>query len=531
MEQEINRESTSINDFDFMSKRSSDKPVKTKIDYQKFLNVSKNSMIAIGISLAVGATAIGGYNIYQSNMDSKIAAAEGILKNASAPKIIEFIGKEKIANEKTYITNQLLINQYGTLKDVVEVLNKQQEVANFQSKNTKLYDSITKALNADIVAVDTLFKAPTKTREEKITAYIDNANIGAVKKWQDAIVTNQFVHIGNMMDLNKQIKNSLANIEQVKKDILEQVQSRIKNGDFDLNAAQTEFSKNVVGQTQAQISELNQAKKDLNELKNQSVENADGSITKADPNTQNIITDKDLNEAGEALNIYQNQAINQISGDREKVEQLIAQAKQQQIPSNVSNNAHNPNVVVVNNGPSFLDYYLMYSWMNSGSRNTVTHTTVNYPSEHSNYKAQSRQNNNINTSNYKPVNIPKPKMYDLNNNNSYLNKQLERSPILNNNKFGKSSDAIKKFKQYEKTKVSITEIRAKIAESKVKVEQAKGVRAREIKRIETAKTNKYEKEVEKSNRQNKSSSSWNKTNKSTSNYGSSGRSFGSSKKR
>lgn len=86
---------------------------------------------------------------------------------------------------------------------------------------------------------------------------------------------NQFVHMGNMMDLNKQIKGSLDNFEQVKKDIVENVQARIKAGDFDLNAAQAEFSGNLQKQTQSQLNELNQAKKDLADLKNQSVENED----------------------------------------------------------------------------------------------------------------------------------------------------------------------------------------------------------------------------------------------------------------
>lgn len=472
-------------------------------------------MIATGISLALGAIAIGGYKLYQSNVDSKIASAEVIIKAASAEKLIDFIGKEKIANEKTYINNQLLINQYGPLKEIVEVLNKQTEVANFQTRNSQIYNTITKSLNADIVAIDTLYKMPYKTRDEKIASYVGNNNLNIAKKWEDAIVTNQFVNVGNMMDLNKQIKDSVKTMEQVKKEVLEQVQTRIKNGDFDLNAAQSEFAKSVAGQTQTQINELNQAKKDLAELKNQSVQNEDGSLTKTDPNAQNIITDKDLNEASSALNTYQTQAINQINSDREKVEQLIAEAKQQTNSNNQTNivNTNTPSQnsnVVVNRGPSFFDYYLMYSWMNSVTSSNRNNTTVNYPSGNS-YKSQVKQ---VDTASYKTINIPKSNMYDMNNNNSYLNKQLEKTST-----FGKSNDELKKVQQFEKSKVNITEIRNKIAESRVKVEQAKTVRANEIKRIDTAKTNKYEAAAAKSYK----SSSVGISNKSTSSYKPSGR--------
>lgn len=534
MEHEIIREKTSVEDFDFMSKRTAQESIRPKINIQRFLNVGKSTMIAAGLTLAVGATAVGGYKMYQSNIDSKIASAEVVVKASSADKILDFIGKEKIANEKTYISNQLLINQYGQLKDVVEVLNKQQEVANFQSRNTQVYNTITKSLNSDILSVNALYTANPKTRDEKIAAYIDTSNVGVAKKWEDAITTNQFVHIGNMMDLNKQIKGSLANIEQVKKDILDQVQARIKNGDFDLNAAQTQFSKDVIGQTQSQLNDINQAKKDLADLKNQSVQNEDGSVTRTDPNAQNIITDKDLNDATDALNTYQNQAINQISGDRAKVEQLIAEAKQQQnaqqqtpVQTTVNGTNSNSNVVVVNRGPSFLDYYLMYSWMNATP--TVHHTTINYPSgstySNSNYQTRPVQ---VNTASYKPVNIPKPNMYDMNNNNSYLNKQLERGSTFGNNSFGKSNDAFKKVQQFEKSKINISEIRAKIAESKVKVEQAKTVRATEMKKIETAKTNKYDAAAAKSKSSNSNSSSFSKPSKSSS-FGSSGsKSFGRS---
>lgn len=540
MEYEIKNETTA-NDFDFMSKRTSQPSVKPKINFQKFLNVSKNTMIAAGITLAVGATAVGGYKMYQANLDSKIAAAEVVVKASSADKLIDFIGKEKIANEKTYINNQLLINQYGQYKDVVEVLNKQQEVANYQNRNTQLYNTISKSLNNDILSVNTLFSSTPKTRDEKIAAYVDSGNVTVAKKWQDAIVTNQFVHVGNMVDLNKQLKGSIDNIEQVRKDIVEQVQGRIKNGDFDLNASQSQFSQTVINQTQAQMSELNQAKKDLAELRNQSVENADGSITRTDPNAQNVITDKDINEASSALATYQNQAINQISGDRAKVEQLIAEAKQQQNTQSGNSNANtsintnpgtNSNVVVVNKGPSFLDYYLMYSWMNAISSPSVQHTTVNNHYSGNSY-GNSYQTKPVNTASYKPVNIPKPNMYDMNNSNSYLNKQLDKGSTFGNNSFGKSNEAYKKVQQFEKSKINMGEIRAKIAESKAKVEQAKSVRATEIKRIETAKTNKYEAAAAKANNSNKSSSntsSWSKPSKPSGSFGKSssfGRSGGS----
>lgn len=537
MEHEISREKTSVEDFDFLSRRTTQEPTRPKINLERFLNVGKGTMIAAGISLAIGVTSVGGYKMYQSNIDSRIAAAETVVKASTADKLIGFIGKEKIANEKTYITNQLLINQYGQLKDVVEVLNKQQEVANYQKRNTQVYNTIAKSLNADILAVNSLFAAKPTTRDQKISAYLDNDNIAVAKKWEDAIATNQFVHIGNMMDLNKQIKGSVESIEQVKKEILEQVQSRIKNGDFDLNAAQSQFSNTVISQTQSQLNELNQAKKDLADLKNQSVENEDGSVTRTDPNAQNVISDKDLNEASSALNTYQTQAINQISGDRAKVEQLIAEAQQQQntqqpVQNTSNNQTNNSNVVVVHRGPSFLDYYLMYSWMNAGSSTTVHHyhDTPSYTSSSRYASNNSTTYNNVqsrpvqvNSASYKPINIPKPNMYDMNNNNSYLNKQLERSSTFGNNSFGKSNDALKKVQQYQQSKVNISEIRSKIAASKAKVEQAKSIKSYEMNKIQTAKTNKYEAVAAKA--RNSSSSSY--SSKSSS-FGSSRSSFGRS---
>ena len=61
----------------------------------------------------------------------------------------------------------------------------------------------------------------------------------------------------------------------------------------------------------------------------------------------------------------------------------------------------------------------------------------------------------------------------MNNSNSYLNKQLDKGSTFGNNSFGKSNEAYKKVQQFEKSKINMGEIRAKIAESKAKVEQAK----------------------------------------------------------
>lgn len=528
MEHEVSQRATE-SDFDFLNKKA-ETSKKTSVNFSKFLNVSKNTMMAAGIALAVGVTGVGGYKMYQSNIDSKLVKAETIVNASSSTKVIDFIGKEKLANEKMYINNQMLISKFGQYKEVIEILNKQSDVLNFQNKNTSTYNTISQSLNNDILAINKLYSVDLKSRDAKIAEFLDTDHVQVAKKWQDAIVTNQFVHMGNMMDLNKQIQGSIANFEQVRKDIVENVQSRIKAGDFDLNAAQAEFSGNVQKQTQAQLNELSQAKKDLAELKNQSVENEDGSVTRADPNAQNVITDKDINEAQSALNEYQTQAVNQIGSDRAKVDQLIAEAKAQQATTQATNQnqpTQTTKVVHEHHGPSFLDYYLMYSWMNAVSSNNNHHTTINnYPSTGSNYKS---------TASYKPVNIPKPNMYDMNNNNSYLNKQLERrstfgSPTTNGtgSTFGKPS-ALQKMQQVEKAKFNISDIRSKIETSKAKVQQAKSIRSMELSKLNTAKTNKYEAIAAKSkSNSNSGKSSFSPSKSSGSSFGKSGGSFGRS---
>lgn len=445
--------------------------------------------------MAINISLLGGYTYYQSNIDSKIIAAEQVVKASTSEKLLSFMSKEKEANEKTYINNQLLINQFGQLKEVVEILNKQRQVADFQDKNIKLYNKIEKSINDDILSVNNLYSANPKTRDEKIAVYLEKNGVNVAKKWEDAITTNRYIHIGNMVDLNKEIKSSVEQTEQIKKDILEQVQTRIKNGDFNLSEAQNKFSKDVIGQTKTELNNINQAKKDLEDLKNLSAQDEDGNVVKTDSNAQNIISNKDLNDAKEALNTYQNEAINQIANDRSKVEQLIAEAKQQNIQqANIqsTNTNHNQNVVI-NKGPSFLDYYLMYSWINavnsvSTPTTIINNTTVHYPSGINNGNVPPRQvQGNATKKSYNYV-IPKQNMYDINNRDSYLNKQLTKET-----NFGNSGvDRLKNNKQIEKSKINIEEIRDKIAKSKIKVENAKTVRLNEIKKIETVKKNKYE---------------------------------------
>ena len=227
MEYEVNQKTTE-SDFDFLNKKP-EVAKKPKVDFSKFLNVSKNAMMATGVALALGITGVGGYKMYQSNIDAKLVKAEAIVAASTSTKIIDFIGKEKVANEKIYINNQMLINQFGQYKEVIEVLNKQSDVLNFQNRNTSTYNTISQALNNDILAVNKLYSVDLKSRDAKIAEFLDTDHVQVAKKWEDAIVTNQFVHMGNMMDLNKQIKGSLDNFEQVKKDIVENVQARIKD--------------------------------------------------------------------------------------------------------------------------------------------------------------------------------------------------------------------------------------------------------------------------------------------------------------
>ena len=406
------------------------------------------------------------------------------------------------------------------------MLNKQSEVLQYQNQNKNLYNKISQSLNEDLMNINKLFTIDTSSRNAKISEYLDTNDIDVAKKWDNAILTNQFVHIGNMIDLNHNIKGSVENLQQVKNDIVQHVQERIKNGDFDLNAAQNKFSQDIKGQTSSQLNELTQAQKDLAELKNQQVqtEDEDGNpvVVSSDPNAQNIITNKDITDAQNALGSYQDAAIYQVSNDRNKLEQLIAEAKQQsnqnnnqQQPQNVIVNQNQPQVVVVHDrGPSFLDYYLMYSWMNATPSTTVYHTTTVY-------------NNRTPNVNYKPINIPKNNMYDMNNNNSYLNKQLSKPTFAyanGNGNFGKPNDALQKI---QKSKVNISEIRNKIAATKTKIETAKTVKMNEVSKLSAAKTNKYDSSINKSSsfKSNKSSFS---SSKSTSSFRSSG-GFGSSR--
>lgn len=441
MAQPINESSVSSNDFDFIygkkipsiiKKEKILIQVKNKIKTSRipkipsFLNLGKKSFFIAGFTLVLVGTGFSINDFYQKKIDLQISKSESILQSSSADNINQQINIEKITNEKTYIRNQLDINKYGKYKDVVEALGKQEEVANYQKRNIANYNSVTNKLSADSFSINELYSNLPKTRNEKIALYVGeeykgSKTIETLQKWNESKSSGKFVYVQSMINLNSQLTASINAIEDLKKEIIQQVQERVKNNDFDLNAASASFAQDVTKQTSEQINEINQAKIDLAELKNQSVENEDGSYTVASAEAQNIITDKDLNEATSALKNYEQQAVSQINQDKSKVEELIASIKSPTPASETTPTTTN-NTTVVKTGPSFLDYYLMYSWMSAVSSNSNSNSSFN------NDLNSNIKNNTVaavKTNTYKSISVPKDNLYSMNNNNSYL---IEHSP-------------------------------------------------------------------------------------------------------
>jgi hypothetical protein len=479
-------------DFDFYGKEAENQRQEIKeqkeIQYNKFLNIGKKAMLSLGLATVLIGGSYGGYKVHESNVNSKIATVEQTVKATPQTSLVNFINKERGVAQKTYIENQMLINDHGRYKDVIEVLHLENQLSVRNANNAKLYKETLGSLDRDVSALGKVYDTLNASRDQKIMNFLDGgSDLTKLNEWNNNLKSNQFMYVGGLINLNHQLSENLTMLSQTQKDIIQHVQERIKNKDFDLNAAQEHFSKQVQTDAQSEIAELKQIRKDVVATGDLAGEDSDGNLLQADPKLQSLLTDEDVSNAEGAMTVYQKEALSQINQDKDKVQQLLAkaaadngqstQANQPAQSGQVNNmsNGQAPTTVVVNRGPSFFDYYMMYSWMNATHpTSTVVHNTYVSPNT------------------YRPVTpLAQTNMYDIKNQNSYLNKTLAQSPAVSANsnlnssvsKFGNSATP-------NVAKPNLNAVRAQIDTARAKAAQAQSVRSSEIGRMKAA--NSYE---------------------------------------
>lgn len=491
--------------FDFYGKKNDD--LRRELDAQhkaqkeSFFKIGKNALIAAGFLTVVAGTSVFGYNAYQSYIDDQIVKVEKSISSSNTNTILEHLKAEKTLAQQTFAKNQILINDFARYKDLIQVIGFGNQLALLNTQNAKVFKEVTTSFNADQESIERFLKATSGTRDEKIKEFLNDAkgsDLSRFNVWQNNLKDNKPVYVNGLIDINQEIVKQHVFLAQTQKDIIDNVQQRLKNKDYDINAAQASFANQIKKDTEEDLSDLKQAKLELKDTEDALREDAKEQLDSDDTDytsarnlekVSKILTDDDVNQAESALNTVQQEALSQLAQDKAKVDQLIAQANANNgnlsappvanstLANNVANNGmapqSSPQVVHVHSGPSFADYYLMYAFMNSGSSGTVNNNYYNNSTPSSSFG---------NSNNYKPVPaLAKSNPYSLKNSDSLLNRSLS-----DNTKVTTAKNAV------NKTTVSsnIAALRTKIATAKTRAAQVRTTRAAELKRMGYA--NSYE---------------------------------------
>ena len=469
-------------EFDFYGKIEEQQRKETqkllKQKRESFLKIGRTSLVTAGIAIVLAGGGFGAYDMYQTHLTNEINTVEKNIRSVDTQQLLGLISKEKELTQRTFAENQLLINNFGAYKELVEVLNMQNDVAAKNAANSRLYKQTTTSLDNDLVQVNNVLKASSGTRDDKIHEYLDSTDIQKLNAWENNLKNNQFMYVGGMIDLNKDLNKQLKFLDETQKEVIQNVKERLKNKDYNLDDAQVSFNGEVQKSAQAQIDDLKQARNELKDTEQQMRDNDE------DPSQiSNILTDKDVQAASDAMGTVQQEAVNQIKDDGQKVESLIAQA-------NAGNSGDNNNqaaqlnssiqptqVVYVNSGShmTFADYYLMYNWMNSSSpsyNTTVYHTTTT---------AGAPQ-----TRTYQPVAaLSRNNPYDLKSDNSYISRSLNQRAAVSGN--ASLQGSLNKMNSAESRSLSqrtnLSSLRNQIQAAKVRATQVRSVRQAELSRM------------------------------------------------
>jgi septal ring factor EnvC (AmiA/AmiB activator) len=506
----------------------SEKKQGNKIEFSKFKQIAVGAIAVLSLT-TVG---VGGMYVWEGYQKAKVEEVENHIKQMEPTTLYSLIDREKESVQKTYLVNKALFSQYENYKDVLLALEMQNTDTKKIEKNNSLYKNSLQALDTDKAAIERLVQLtnPGTSFEAKKDAFLGGTEILALNKWESALKNHTSVYSNSLLSLNNETKQNLVFLEDTKKEIIQTVNQKIASKDYNLNATESALAAKVSGDLNNQISELEKVKRELSGTEQ-----------------ENLLTNSDLNEAKEAVNQLQSQAVAQISQDKAQVQSLLAAGPNAPVDnwdsstiSNGNNNNINANNSQRNQGWGFFEYFLLYNWLSGGNSNS--------PSAMASFNSSSHYNH-IQSNLYNHAS----QRYNINDTNSYLNRSLSgdyQDNITSNlhsnkntNKFNASTssnlakgftqnntlnklgnpnnklNALDKIKAFKAKKFDISAIKEKIQKIRTKAVTAKKEYKVAVERKAEAKR-KEEVRKKEALAAKSSSSSISGTKKSTSSFGS-----------
>lgn len=455
------------NQFDFYGKKEEGKRLlDEKNKEEKFSKFKKMAITSIAIALSVTALATSSafiYNNYQEGINQKIVAVETVVKQNPKENILNLIEKERNVVKKTFASNQLAINEYAKYKDLVDVLNLGGSLGIKNTNNSKLQKDSLQFLNADEKSINLVSSTITESRNKKIDVFLNGEDIKKYNKWSENVKTNNFMYVGGLINLNKEITKELSYLEDAKQDIIKTVNAKIKTKDYSLDVAQGAITKKLASDVASELNDLKNIRKEVKGTESDS-----------------ILTDKDVSEAEDAMTALQSQATTKIKEDRSTVEAMIAKADTaNQVPVQSTNQSASYNQTRQSSGGlTFMDYYLINHWMTAGSASS---------SYSSGYNAG--VNNSLASNNNRPatpyvaaISNSSSNLYDFKKHDSYLNKSMDKSANFNANNLSKAGvlSSVDKMRSLNANKVDVGALRAKMEMAKTKSIQASNMRSASV---------------------------------------------------
>ncbi len=433
--------------------RAYEESVKKRKQKEHFLKVGA---LFLSSSLLLGAIGYGGYQ-YNAHIDKEVAIASTDIKT-NYEKVISHLNKENIATKQKFAENQILMASFAKYKDVIEALNLKNQVVTVDQQNLQAYDKSMEGLKADkavVMSIGDIYQK--KDRGDKYDV-IDTDGFKTFQQLKDYEAKKTFKYYGFLTQAENDIKSELTNLETMRDLIVQSVQKTLKDPNFNLEATlassqkmhQDELQKDL----QIQVAELASARQEI-----------------AGTDLDNIFPEDKYQEALTAFKNISVVGTDQIQADMAVVRQLVAEGqakdkaglsdKKEEAKTEVASNSNastTPQVIHVHSGPTFLDYYMMHTWMSSSpAYRANTDATINSFSGGQAAKAKSLN------AKLSQVNTNAKASYHISNDLSLLSKSMS----------GSVSSSVQAAKSAIASKPNISQIRASIATAKSSIRTAK----------------------------------------------------------
>lgn len=313
--------------------------------FSAFRNIAIATVIAAGV-------AIGGYTVYDNNIDSKVQAAETLVTQTGFTTL-EQLNQFQTKNAELYQKNKELLSSLEKDQSLLKAMKVNINIPQLIKNNDAKFQVAIDRLNQDIRSTENLTTLNNRLPTEQEKREIFYHNPTDFENFKNAS-SNNSVNNQELANINATLQKHATFLKEAKLQILKTVKEKIASKEFNIDKKKKEY--------QTQVAEsIYEEKKGIAEIKSE---------LEKDSDLKAAIDPKEIANSEKAIEEMEDLAMDQILKDEKLITEMVSTLSEKGLDVEKALETTPTQTTAATNsggGFNFLHYYLLSQWLSSSN--------------------------------------------------------------------------------------------------------------------------------------------------------------------